>query len=149
MRTSRSNRGFGLVEVLVAIALFTVGIVALADLVGSMKREAAMEEQRVAALAVAREKIEEMRLNPDNLASMTKTTGTTVLIPSDRFEPVAGRPGLGWQASATRDAAQPERINITVRVARLAQSVAIANSVPVETGGFILTGAKAATGGVQ
>jgi prepilin-type N-terminal cleavage/methylation domain-containing protein len=145
----RSNRGFGLVEVLVAIALFAVGIVALADLVGSSQRNAALEEQRAAALAVARGKLEELRLDRVQLAAKAAKPGTAVLLPGNDFAPVTGRDGIGWQASITRDPAQQMRVNMVVTVVRMANGTRAPGVAPVQAEGFALVPATTADGGAQ
>ena len=71
---AKSQRGVGLVEILIAILVFTVGMVGMVSMQLGAKRATYEAEQRSLATGIARDIIERMRSNPANLDSYVVDT---------------------------------------------------------------------------
>lgn len=121
MKIRQHGRGVGLVEVVVAIALLALGAYGLVTLLDASQRtgERADREMRMSALALAR--LHELRLDAGRLAGRLDADTTAPLaLPADGPAPFEDHPEFAWSATVERDAADPERLNLTVEVTRVA-----------------------------
>jgi type II secretion system protein I len=67
---SRENRGFSLIEVLIAMAIFSIGILAVGSMQLSTSKNNTTGNELTGATMLARQKIEELKtLDPDDLGS--------------------------------------------------------------------------------
>lgn len=72
--TTQKNQGFSLIEILVALFVFAIGILSVAGLQIVSKRTNFEAVQRTTATYLAYDIIERMRANPDQLADYVDTT---------------------------------------------------------------------------
>ena len=112
--TRHRSPGYTLIELLVAVAVFGVGIVALMPLVVSTVRANDAASVRTQAVAMAQEKIEELRALP--YTDIYSNAGALLLAPgSDTPSPVHAR---SWQVLAAPalagDGTDLARIVVTV-----------------------------------
>lgn len=93
-QSSWSNRGFSLVELLVAIVLLTVALLGIAASAGRLSGAAAKAERTAQAIQALEDRINYVRLDPvyDSLSVRYAATETTVL----------GLSGATRQTSVTR-----------------------------------------------
>ncbi|MCI0507961.1 MAG: type IV pilus modification protein PilV [Gammaproteobacteria bacterium] len=75
----RTSRGFTIIEVLVSIVIFSIGLIGIARLQVVSKQSNYDAVQRVAATSIAEEIIAKMRANPTQLAAYSGNGGGTVL----------------------------------------------------------------------
>jgi type IV pilus assembly protein PilV len=67
---SRESRGFSLIEVLIAMAIFSIGILAVGSMQLSTSKNNTTGNELTGATMLARQKIEELKtLDPDDLGS--------------------------------------------------------------------------------
>ena len=69
----RGQRGIGLIEVLIAVFILAVGMLGLANMQLAAKRASYEATQRSIATSLARDIVEKMRANPDQLAAYVVT----------------------------------------------------------------------------
>ena len=60
-RVNKPATGFALLEVMIAIVIFSIGLIALASMQGKLTRYASAAKQRTWALNLAEEQLENMR----------------------------------------------------------------------------------------
>jgi type IV pilus modification protein PilV len=97
----RSNRGFSLIEVLVAVVILSVGLLALASLQLSVIRSSSEAKAEAAAAAIAKDQIEHLR------SFTTVVPGYRDNIDTTTWANVTDNGGLGgvafqWQQTVTR-----------------------------------------------
>lgn len=90
----RSNRGFSLIELLVAIVILTISLLGIAASAGRLSGAAAKAEMTAQAIQALEDRISFVRLDPvyDSLSARYTATETTVL----------GLSGVTRQTSVTR-----------------------------------------------
>lgn len=77
MRKSRDNRGFTLLEILVAIVLLSIGLLAMASLTTGIMSGNLFSNQLTTATTLAQDKMEEnRRLGYDGVAALTESYGS-------------------------------------------------------------------------
>ncbi len=74
---NRRRAGFSLIEVLIAVVVLSVGLLALGALQASLVRSSAEAKARAGALSLAEDRLERMRSFGDNYHGLTGTTETT------------------------------------------------------------------------
>jgi type IV pilus assembly protein PilV len=79
IRTTASQRGFTLVEVLIAVVIFGVGLLAVASLQGVARKSSYEAVQRTTAVHMADSLLERMRANPQALESYLGSVAQRVL----------------------------------------------------------------------
>jgi type IV pilus assembly protein PilV len=117
MKTSNSDRGFTLVEVVVAMLVFTVGIVALAQLMAVTMRMQAHGRNQTSAVRLAQDKFDQlMSLNFDTSAEV-QITGSDSLSANveNYFDTDVTGYTRRWLIEAGPDA-NPDLRQITIRV---------------------------------
>lgn len=100
--------GFTLLEVLVALAVLGVALVAAVEGIAATTRGAVAVRRSLAAVALAEARLEELALLPaDSLAGYAR-------LQRGRFAPPFGE--FGWRALATRDSADATLLRAAVLV---------------------------------
>lgn len=103
-RTTASQRGFTLVEVLIAVVIFGVGLLAVASLQGVARKSSYEAVQRTTAVHLADSLLERMRANPQALEDYMGGLGERVL--SEATPPaVAAGCSTVWPAAGCGPAA--------------------------------------------
>lgn len=74
---NRRRSGFSLIEVLIAVVVLSVGLLALGALQASLVRSASESKARAGALSLAEDRLERMRSFGDNYNGLTGTTEST------------------------------------------------------------------------
>jgi prepilin-type N-terminal cleavage/methylation domain-containing protein len=121
MARSRGH-GFSLIELMVALAILTVGIYALADLLIASRRTARNGDDRIAATALGRMKMREIQVAGEQVAVLLADR-PDVLVPAEGPASFAENPRLRWQATLTRDAESSRTIQVAVAVSGTAGAV--------------------------
>ena len=108
-----TQKGSVLLEAMIAILLFSVGILALAGLQGAMIKNTSDNKYRSDASFIAQQQIGRMWADPNNLASYFKTTDVSELLPNGNVTVASAATGRGlvtvtvtWQAPGSEDAHQ-------------------------------------------
>lgn len=101
-RTRRGARGSALVEVLVSVLLFSIGVIALVRLLGTALKDTGEIEYRSQAVTIADEIIGRMWVDPAGLAAYVVTDEPVPELPAGtRTVEVAGNVvtvTINWQA---------------------------------------------------
>ena len=106
-----AQQGVVLIEVLVAILIFSVGVLALVGLQANMVQNTADAKYRSDASYIAQVRIGQMWADPDNLATYLETdTDISALLPGGKrtvTQPAAGQftVTVGWTAPSETPAA--------------------------------------------
>jgi type IV pilus assembly protein PilV len=116
-RARRSERGSALVEALVAVLLFSIGIVALLRVLGASVKDAGDVEYRATAATIADETIGRMWVDRANLAAYSEDAGALGALPNGtRTVTVAGNVvtvTINWQPPGA-DAARTHTVSATL-----------------------------------
>lgn len=115
MKTAAPRRAFGLIEVLVSIAVLAIGIYALADLLASSRHSAALLDGRIQGTALAQLKAAEIRASVDQIPSLLGDS-QQVLYPKSGPVTVQQDPRYVWMASLKRLQDKPDRVQVDVYV---------------------------------
>lgn len=138
MTSTRTIRGFSLVEVLVTVAVLAIALLALARFQGNLLQESGHAKTRTEAMNVAQDRIEELRTFANQAAFSALTAG------SDTVSGVSETFTRTW--TITPDAAQPNVLLAQVTVTwpnrdgqvttdtTVTLSSAISNALPQGTG---------------
>jgi type IV pilus assembly protein PilV len=101
IRGAHGQQGTALVEALVAVLLFSIGIIALLRVLGESVKDAGDIEYRATAATIADQTIGRMWVDRANLASYVETAGTLTALPAGtRTVTVAGNVvtvTINWQ----------------------------------------------------
>ena len=132
MKMSRSRRGISLIEVIVAVALLSVGLVGLLTLLNESQRAGVRADREMDQAALALARLHELRLQAPQLAERlsSQTTGSLVLT-GEKPEPFPDHPDYAYQASVSRNAETTNQLNLEIEVA-LVNPTAAASSKPVK-----------------
>ncbi len=150
-RTQPRNKGFNLVELVVAIGILSFGIYGAAELLGASRHTATEGSRRIEATALGNLKLQEFSAARGNLtAFLAATTGTQgTLHPPDTAKPFEQNPAYTWQAHFQQSAEMAEKVDVLVSV-RSAKARA-GEAAVAEVRGFVIvpaTGVAAAAGGI-
>lgn len=101
-----SQQGVVMIEALVAILIFSIGVLAIVGLQATMVKNTADAKYRSEASYIAQETIGKMWADPANLASYVATTDISTRLPSGSLtvtQPVAGQfqVTVNWQLPGT------------------------------------------------
>jgi type IV pilus assembly protein PilV len=108
LKFSKKQQGVVLLEALIAVLIFSMGILALVGLQGAMVKNTSDNKYRADASFVAQNRIAEMWANSNNLASFNEPGTAIAALPNgNRTTTVAAR-GLAtvtisWQAPGAAD----------------------------------------------
>ena len=97
--TARAMRGFSLLEVLVAVVVLAVGLLALASLQGSLTRSAADAKVRARVAAMLSARMDQLRLGGYGALPATNTPITTISTEADGCDPASTD---GWIDSVVK-----------------------------------------------
>jgi type IV pilus assembly protein PilV len=101
MRGARGEKGSALIEALVAVLLFSIGIIALLRVLGASVKDAGDVEYRATAATIADQTIGRMWVDRTNLAAYVETAGALDALPNGtRTVTVAGNVvtvTINWQ----------------------------------------------------
>ena len=116
---SRKNRGFTLIEVLIAMAIFAIGILAVASLQLSNTKNNTTGNITTQATMLARQKLEELKTVPD---VTTLTSGTDPNNPLDADGNAGGIYNRQWNVSNPLGGSTSRQISVTVSWNRRGQN---------------------------
>ena len=116
---SRKNRGFTLIEVLIAMAIFAIGILAVASLQLSNTKNNTTGNITTQATMLARQKLEELKTVPD---VTTLTSGTDTNNPLDADGNTGGIYNRQWNVSNPLGGSTSRQISVTVSWNRRGQN---------------------------
>lgn len=120
MKTAAPRRAFSLIEVIVALAVLTVGVYGLIDVVGSSRHSAFLAHWRLQCVSLGRLKLEELRAAGPELASYMASAPANakgeVLYPLQGPKPLQRGTSLLWQAVLKRNPENPRRLDIRIMV---------------------------------
>ena len=116
-RAGRGQKGSALVEALVAVLLFSIGIIALLRVLGASVRDAGDVEYRTTAATIADETIGRMWVDRGNLGAYVEDGGALAALPNGtRTVAVAGNVvtvTINWQPPGA-DAARTHTVSATL-----------------------------------
>ncbi len=133
---AEARRGFSLVEILTALAVLSVGIWSVADLMSASQRAAGAADYRLQASALARLKLEELKASPALGDAVAAAPGKETLIPASGAAPFSQNARYVWKAALQRDARDANRVDIQVEVLRAGPPRP--NEPAVTASGFVL-----------
>ena len=116
---SRKNLGFTLIEVLIAMAIFAIGILAVASLQLSNTKNNTTGNITTQATMLARQKLEELKTVPD---VTTLTSGTDPNNPLDADGNTGGIYNRKWNVSNPLGGSTSRQISVTVSWNRRGQN---------------------------
>lgn len=150
-RTQPRNKGFNLVELVVAIGILSFGIYGAAELLGASRHTATEGSRRIEATALGNLKLQEFSAARENIAAfLSSTTGTQgTLYPPDAAKAFEQNAAYAWQAQFQRSAEMAEKVDVVVRV--LSAKARAGQESVAEVRGFVIvpaTGVAAAAGGI-
>lgn len=107
---SRSSKGSSLIEVLITLLIFAVGLLGFAGLQVNALQSTADSGQRSQAVWISQELAERMRANSDAgnaiyIAAVTNCANIPATICTDRYDPITGNKVNAAQCNATQMAA--------------------------------------------
>ena len=124
--TARAMRGFSLLEVLVAVVVLAVGLLALASLQGSLTRSAADAKVRARVAAMLSARMDQLRLGGYGALPATNTPITTTSTEADGCDPASTD---GW-IDCTRAQAALGSLTVAQVVQTFAGAAVFTESVP-------------------
>lgn len=104
--SSRADRGFTLVEVLIAIILFAIGLLSIASLVTAVIRSNALGKQITTATSLSQQKLEEYTYK----GYSSCTTGTT----TDPFDTIPNFPGYKRVVTVSSPVSNMKKVTVDV-----------------------------------
>jgi prepilin-type N-terminal cleavage/methylation domain-containing protein len=115
-KTSRSERGFTLVEVTIALLIFTVGLVALAQLLAITLRAQALGRNQTTAVRLAQDRLDQLMSLPFDSALEVQITGQDSLSANvENYFDTVDNYTRRWLVEAGPDG-NPNLRQVTIRV---------------------------------
>lgn len=123
MSFRRNTSGASLIEILVALAILSVGIYGVAEMLTASRHSANLADQKIRAAGLARLKFAELSAAPagalrDAAASGRPTGLNAVSLTGETRNVFAQDENYTWRAIVNTDAASPGQMAVTVEVAR-------------------------------
>ncbi len=134
---SARRAAFSLVEVLVALVVFSVGIYSVAGVLSSSQRTAAGSDYRLQGSGLAQLKLEELKSSPAVLEAVAAEGDEEVRLPADGPKAFEQNNAFSWSATVRRHPEPRNRLHLQVDVTRSGGGGANV-SPPIKASGFII-----------